>query len=281
MPVEHATVPLAPNAENVSQKAIRRRTPRTTDLTTPQPTHSVRPSKFTITTLRLDAVTPADVVHVLADTTRITVLLPSAVGTAHAESAAGSVSVDLPESYKPKPEPNAPQAAQAQLPAAAEAGAATPSPLVPSVTFQPGLSRKEVFPAGLHGVFYYWVPPPPIPALAGEVRFRITPQTDPLNVAAGKDFCLSVGIPWRIPLITFGEMYRLLRDMVVGEGLLDVDSETVEYAELVAGEYQLKRASSRIVHSFGQPFVLLLATTQSVTSVRRDNLVALVITSAL
>ena len=157
---------------------------------------------------------------------------------------------------------NAPQAADTQLPAAAESSAATPSPLVPSVTFQPGLSRKEVFPAELHGVFYYWVPPPPIPALAGEVRFRITPQTDPLNVAAGEDFRLSVGITWRIPLITFGEMYRLLRDMVVGDGLLDVDSETVEYAKLVAGEYRLKRASSRIVHSLGQPFVLPLATTQ-------------------
>ncbi|KAF8884625.1 hypothetical protein BD779DRAFT_1536154 [Infundibulicybe gibba] len=46
--------------------------------------------------------------------------------------------------------------------------------------------RDLTFPVGTHGFFYYYSPPG-LPYFAGEVRFRITPSTDPASFATGVD----------------------------------------------------------------------------------------------
>jgi hypothetical protein len=53
------------------------------------------------------------------------------------------------------------------------------------------------FPEGSHGFLYYHIPPG-LPPIAGEIRFRVTPTSNPASFRQGVDLLTPHGIPWRI-----------------------------------------------------------------------------------
>jgi hypothetical protein len=119
-----------------------------------------------------------------------------------------------------------------------------------------GTKEFVPFPDGTHG-FLYFAPGPAHAPLAGEVRFRITPGTDPANFAEGRDLLLPNGlVPWTIPLVVifsgskgaYSHLYEVLthEDQALG-------------AELVASLHRQSinlrlRRGTPIIHSMGQPF---------------------------
>ena len=123
---------------------------------------------------------------------------------------------------------------------------------------------NEGFPPNTAGFLYYHVPPYS-PPLAGEVRFRITPSSDPASFAAGSDLLMENGLPWRILLLymaakdSFGGLCAtLLRDQLVTPQLLDTAASAA--AIMPQGDDRLQPGSSwaAIVSSFRRGFHLRL-----------------------
>ncbi|KAI0064105.1 hypothetical protein BV25DRAFT_1914754 [Artomyces pyxidatus] len=117
-----------------------------------------------------------------------------------------------------------------------------------------GLDPRQApipFPMGTQGFLYYHAPEPP--EVLGELRFRVTPSSDPDSFLAGYDLKTPHGNPWcilpgvlaRTGLHPFGDL--LLREQLVTRSQLDT---WVKFRALT----YYKRRPSFITH-FGQPFL--------------------------
>ena len=90
-------------------------------------------------------------------------------------------------------------------------------------------SRQNVhlpFPPETHGFFYYWANPD-IPA-EGQIRFRVTRDSDPSSFANGHDLLGMDGLPWCITLFQalniskYGPLGELLvKENLVTEGIAE------------------------------------------------------------
>lgn len=143
-------------------------------------------------------------------------------------------------------------------------------PLVPGpgsqhwrfVTFLlPTGMHNLVFPSHARGYLYYHIAPN-APALSGQVRFRVTGINDPALFSSGEDLLRADYLPWRIPVISlpFRNLYtamlqRLLEDGLVSEHLSRIASSLSPEAR------RINIGSTRIVHAFGQPFLLTFGLT--------------------
>ena len=82
--------------------------------------------------------------------------------------------------------------------------------------FRPG-GRGSVFPAGLQGYLYYYVPPGPAPSTAGEIRFREMHSPSPLSFNNGTDLTAAHRLPWRIqlPSVASNDAYQVFRTILL------------------------------------------------------------------
>ena len=162
-------------------------------------------------------------------------------------------------------------------PRAGLSGSQRPTTLLRAVELLASTSRRsadglyaEVFPEGF-GFLYYYTPPPHLPRLAGELRFRhIAPlghdprtwRNHTLREAfrKGFDHTLTNGLTWRVPLWSTGwaRKYALVRAMLVHEGL--VAEETMDAAVILGEKHNLHRYRSRVICSFHEPFLISFAT---------------------
>jgi hypothetical protein len=120
--------------------------------------------------------------------------------------------------------------------------------------WKPGNTNLQ-FPGQTHGFFYY-VPGPAHAPVAGEVRFRITPDADPGSFADGHDLVFPDSpAPWRVPLVSiiqskrsYNHMYeRLCKDGIISKDL------AAEVREHKSSSTRRKRTTP-ILHSLSQPF---------------------------
>lgn len=94
------------------------------------------------------------------------------------------------------------------------------------------------------------------------MRFRVTGINDPALFSSGEDLLRADYLPWRIPVISlpFRNLYtamlqRLLEDGLVSEHLSRIASSLSPEAR------RINIGSTRIVHAFGQPFLLTFGLT--------------------
>jgi hypothetical protein len=109
------------------------------------------------------------------------------------------------------------------------------------------------FPEGTRGFLYYHSSGPPA---AGQIRFRLTPGNDPAYFTHGSDLLCPNGLPWAIHLLAMAGsqkklLYQPIRKLLIDDGL--VAPALLEKWD--TNELHLIR-SSRIIHSFGQPFAI-------------------------
>ena len=121
---------------------------------------------------------------------------------------------------------------------------------------------NDGFPPNTTGFLYYHVPPYSSP-LAGEVRFRITPSSDPDSFATGSDLLMENGVPWRIPLLYVAgrDAFNDLHALLLQDGLVTpqvLDSVMSVEAIMKKGEDHIKGGSSvtAIISSFKRGFSL-------------------------
>lgn len=112
-------------------------------------------------------------------------------------------------------------------------------------------------PPGTHGFLYYRPPPPWAHDLAGEIRFRITKDSNPSSFATGRDLFVQ-GIPWTVALIFNTPTSAAFRDVLLRDGLLTEDQ--ICRLERLEPRHSSLTAKSRLVHSIGQPFALPINT---------------------
>ncbi|KAI0763976.1 hypothetical protein BD413DRAFT_198524 [Trametes elegans] len=130
-----------------------------------------------------------------------------------------------------------------------------------------------LFPPHTAGFLYYYQHPPPAPPCAGEIRFRITPNVDPVGFPAGRDLTLPSGLPWHRPLIglekkRLGRVRGMLYPMLQRDGLVS--------PEVLALASNLKvTAHSTVIHSFGQPFEMALNSRKTITILGRKEVAKL------
>ena len=93
-------------------------------------------------------------------------------------------------------------------------GRVTPSVLLTAARVLPGRGVTAVRPTPLEGrgcpsmtyppntagFLYLHMPPPGLPAVAAEIRFRVTNDADPASFSRGVDYRY-LGLPWRRPVI--------------------------------------------------------------------------------
>ncbi|KZT24300.1 hypothetical protein NEOLEDRAFT_1179298 [Neolentinus lepideus HHB14362 ss-1] len=97
-----------------------------------------------------------------------------------------------------------------------------------SVTLKPRsqllYSSAHYFPDDTQG-FFYWHTEPGAPALAGQVRFRVTNSKDPASFQGGQDLRLLGGDPWRVSLFSVASCtrYKVLRSVLLSDGLVTSD----------------------------------------------------------
>ena len=123
---------------------------------------------------------------------------------------------------------------------------------------------NEGFPPNTAGFLYYHVPPYS-PPLAGEVRFRVTPSSDPASFAAGSDLLMENGMPWRILLLNVagGIIFKGLLALLLQDGLVTpqvLNAATSAKAIMKQGEDHIKWGCSAAatVSSFKRGFNLRL-----------------------
>ncbi|KAI0640847.1 hypothetical protein C8Q79DRAFT_920727 [Trametes meyenii] len=194
---------------------------------------------FNIHTLRREALSPVDYIHLNTERRTLNIRL---VGSSEPRA---NLAQHLPTSENLTLLPDSPISD-------------TQHSKVPLV---PGFDDEEKFPSGLQGFLYYWTPPSHITPLAGEINFRVTSHNDPTTgFISGRDYKMSTGKRWRLPLLTlaWASGYEPLRDALLREKF--VDAETMKLAEALGHEYKLQRNVSRVIHSFHQHFVLDLST---------------------
>ncbi|KAI0675708.1 hypothetical protein C8Q78DRAFT_344774 [Trametes maxima] len=124
------------------------------------------------------------------------------------------------------------------------------------------------FPPDSRGFLYYHLPPG-APPLAAEIRFRLTRAPDPRLFAAAPDLLTTWGLPWSIPLLHIlgGRGSDPLWPILLADGLVSEDlsaratalspkrPEGPPGSVSVPGRPALG-PSTRILHAFGQPFLL-------------------------
>ncbi|KAH9886979.1 hypothetical protein C8Q73DRAFT_267165 [Cubamyces lactineus] len=105
------------------------------------------------------------------------------------------------------------------------------------------------FPPDTRGFLYYYHDPA-TPPLAGELRFRVTSGSDPSLFASGHDLLVDSGLPWSVSVIKIAsrETLKNIKHTLVQDGL--VSEEVMAQASIQPV------VSTRILHSFGQPFTL-------------------------
>lgn len=112
------------------------------------------------------------------------------------------------------------------------------------------------FPQNARGFLYYHLAPN-APALAGQVRFRVTGNNDPALFHSSEDLLRADRLPWKIPVIILPSRvgYRTLLRRLVDDGLI---SEHVLRAvsSLPSNVLTVSTNSTRTIHAFGQPFLL-------------------------
>ncbi|KAJ7086400.1 hypothetical protein B0H15DRAFT_801581 [Mycena belliarum] len=132
----------------------------------------------------------------------------------------------------------------------------------PSVSFLPHTSsclvryfikdkKYQLFPKGTRGFLYYHSPRH-LPPMAGGIRFRVTPSSNPWSFADGADL-LQEGLPWEISLhsIASATGRTVLRDQLLHEGL--VSRAELDHARALVP--QKKRFDARLaVYRLRQPF---------------------------
>ncbi|KAM5534163.1 hypothetical protein V8D89_012183 [Ganoderma adspersum] len=218
--------------------------------------------KRTPTTLSPERLGPADVIHLPRDAHTLTVsfkpllaLSSNIIPTSTAHTPTSPTNATTTPLSVPRPPSNV-----------------QPRSRVPhEVTLRAASGASDLegvrFPAGL-ACLYYHTPPAPCTPLAGALRLRTLPflvgdpkawtdQSVRDAFAHGHDFCVLPGIPWHIPVLALGS-YDAVRAMLLHERL--VATRVMRDAERQGRRWSLKRHSSRVLHQFGQPFVIDLST---------------------
>ncbi|KAI1787633.1 hypothetical protein LXA43DRAFT_1028282 [Ganoderma leucocontextum] len=146
------------------------------------------------------------------------------------------------------------------------------------------------FPPDTRGFLYYHLPPG-CPPIAGELRFRLTPSSDPAGFPTGSDLRTQTGIRWSVPLykIACCLSLRPLRTLLLREGL--VSQQTFDLLAsaatgTVTGDGSLSRhaikdssqSTMQTVSAFGQEFCFSLRKAKpfllvGTDSVRRRRLI--------
>ena len=227
---------------------------------------------FTLNTLNPERLTAKDLVTLTAPMPYFDIRLSSS----HLDLTEISAGIDARTSKEDAEEPEG-SSSDLSSPPADLSSSRTPATLSRSVEMLASTSRPpanglatEAFPEGF-GFLYYYTPPPHFPKLAGELRFRrIAPLGyDPRTWSnhtlreafrKGYDHTIAIGLTWRVPLLTIGwaRKYALVRAMLIHEGL--VTEDTMDLAVVLGEEHNLYRHRSRILWSFGQPFLINFAT---------------------
>lgn len=109
------------------------------------------------------------------------------------------------------------------------------------------------FPNGTRGFYYFRDAGAKAPKIAGEIRFRVTPNESPASFPGGVDLLLPNAMPWRIPLLCISQnlAYKGIRQTLLQDKL--VDKRTIDLCRRLQSQEPVHR-SSRIIHSFGQLF---------------------------
>ncbi|EKM60274.1 uncharacterized protein PHACADRAFT_179643 [Phanerochaete carnosa HHB-10118-sp] len=116
------------------------------------------------------------------------------------------------------------------------------------------------FPPGTHSFFYYRAPPPWAHDLAGEIRFRITKDSDPSSFA-GEHHLLVQGMPWIVTLLFNTPYSAAFHSVLLRDGLLSED-QIRRLGRLEPWRSTLT-ARARLIHSIGQPFALPVSTNRN------------------
>lgn len=124
----------------------------------------------------------------------------------------------------------------------------------PYTYFRPG--KMQTFPAGLQGFLYYYMQHGPAPAIAGEIRFRVTHGSSPIGFNNGYDLKSAHGLPWRLELLTIAAYpdFNVFRDILLRDEL--VSEQTMILAATLGRERRTWASATSLVHSFGQPWYL-------------------------
>ncbi|TFK46571.1 hypothetical protein OE88DRAFT_1667622 [Heliocybe sulcata] len=123
---------------------------------------------------------------------------------------------------------------------------------------------RLAFPSGTQG-FLYWHLEADAPALAGQVRFRITTSSDPATFPEGHDLQLPDGRTWNISIFRIARMssYAGLRAQLLSDKLVTV--QLLDTALTVSGSNGVKiehpSSSSTFVWKFRQTFAVELEST--------------------
>lgn len=121
--------------------------------------------------------------------------------------------------------------------------------------------RHIPFPHGTHG-FFYCAHSEAHPPLAAELRFRITDGPTPEYFALGRDLLTRTRQPWRISVLYMlsQRSYAGLVDLLIRQGAINVTVKKLAWSHMAysvntTGKPSLPRETSRVIHSFKQPFV--------------------------
>ncbi|KAK2462509.1 hypothetical protein APHAL10511_005479 [Amanita phalloides] len=122
-----------------------------------------------------------------------------------------------------------------------------------------GRSYKDPYPEGTKGFLYYHVPPPHLPPIMGELRFRITENSDPSTFDRGSDLLdPKTTMPWNIPLLLLmkKKTNRMLLDLLLTDGL--VSEELVQHCDMLWQTYPASVPSQRNItlYYLEQPFFI-------------------------
>ncbi|KAE9403268.1 hypothetical protein BT96DRAFT_936617 [Gymnopus androsaceus JB14] len=118
-----------------------------------------------------------------------------------------------------------------------------------------GYEKRNPFPIGSNGFFYYHLPKGLSP-LAGDIRFRKTTISEPGSFANGVDLLLPDGLPWSYPLHQLVEQ-PLLSRILVDDGV--VTSDAIEHCrEVFKGRGKKFNWGTPLLFHLSQPFSIRL-----------------------
>ncbi|KAI0655690.1 hypothetical protein C8Q70DRAFT_1017213 [Cubamyces menziesii] len=147
------------------------------------------------------------------------------------------------------------ESAQCSLKHHASSSSSTRRSTAPRFRLFPTGFKRDVFPPDTHG-FLYYDQDPRTPPLARELRFRVTSGPDPSLFASGHDLCCDNGLPYRIPLLNIASTHRcysVVKQNLVKDGLV-----SPKIMRKASAQFPVR--ATRILHSFGQPFLLAFGT---------------------